>query len=603
MKFNSFEELVTKINHDLGNFCSEFQYTRKDIASLGRTSTLNKLFGNVKDQWAINEGGGTEVQYHIAIDEEDLLINYGLGFNSNYVQFKNEMQPVEYIEPFMRAFIELKPTIQNLLPDYQYIYGNDEQMKSPVNNQYCLFGKSIDIEKNDSDYELSDELYNVILEDLKKQFEPYKLVFELRNILIEQNKVIVDMKKILEYKKQIILQGPPGTGKTYTAKDIAEQIIFETVTLDKKLQKINLEKSNQFKLIQFHPAYSYEDFVRGITAVTEGEKLHYKVINKIIGKLALEANTNYKESNKDVKLLSKEKWLDDMFVEFKDSLQTLIDENEKIPLTKSADVFDIDDSAFRYSGDNWNTDFRMPFTDIIKLYILNVNERKEIIKLNEVSGRARQHATYYFQMLLKFKEFLKDKPFIETYSQKVVERKYVLIIDEINRANLPAVLGELIYALEYRGEEVDSMYDTENEGNKFILPPNLFIIGTMNTADRSVGHIDYAIRRRFSFIDILPSSDIIDDVVTDPTLNTKSKALFNKVATLFYEKKDENDSTKVYLQSDFKAKDVQLGHSYFLVKSEEELAMKLEYEIKPLLNEYIKDGILNEDSKTLIDSL
>src|SRR5690606_14650101 len=82
-------------------------------------------------------------------------------------------------------------------------------------------------------------------------------------------------------------------------------------------------------------------------------------------------------------------------------------------------------------------------------------------------------------------------------------KNYVLIIDEINRANLSSVLGELIYALEYRGEEVQSMYAVDGS-NKLILPPNLYIIGTMNTADRSVGHIDYAIKRRFAFVDVLP---------------------------------------------------------------------------------------------------
>src|SRR5690606_7139407 len=97
---------------------------------------------------------------------------------------------------------------------------------------------------------------------------------------------------------------------------------------------------------------------------------------------------------------------------------------------------------------------------------------------------------------------------------------YVLIIDEINRANLPAVLGELIYALEYRGEGVDSMYDLDGD-TSIILPPNLYIIGTMNTADRSVGHIDYAIRRRFAFVEVLPSAEVINKVVPD---DIKSKA-------------------------------------------------------------------------------
>ena len=152
---------------------------------------------------------------------------------------------------------------------------------------------------------------------------------------------------------------------------------------------------------------------------------------------------------------------------------------------------------------------------------------------------------------------------------------YVLIIDEINRANLPAVLGELIYALEYRDDDsMESMYEYEGRRN-IKLPSNLYIIGTMNTADRSVGHIDYAIRRRFAFVDILPDATVIT--------NDKAKNLFKKVANLF---------SSGYLSPDFHKNDVQIGHSYFIVDDESELRTKWLYEIKPILNEYIKDGIL-----------
>ncbi|MBE0392687.1 AAA family ATPase [Flavobacterium sp. PL002] len=190
--------------------------------------------------------------------------------------------------------------------------------------------------------------------------------------------------------------------------------------------------------------------------------------------------------------------------------------------------------------------------------------------------------------------------------------KYVLIIDEINRANLPSVLGELIYALEYRYSHkknnfkeaaVESLYDiSEDDGESnrvLLLPDNLYIIGTMNTADRSVGHIDYAIKRRFAFVNVPPTADAIDDVVKDPILKAKAKVLYHKVADLFNEDKSKN----VYLQSDFKAKDVQLGHSYFLVENEKQLELKLEFEIKPLLNEYVRDGILEESALAQIDAL
>ena len=198
---------------------------------------------------------------------------------------------------------------------------------------------------------------------------------------------------------------------------------------------------------------------------------------------------------------------------------------------------------------------------------------------------------------------------------------FVLVIDEINRANLTSVLGELIYALEYRFDEnnpkgttVESMYelkgvDRVSSGGKSLkLPKNLYIIGTMNTADRSVGHIDYAIRRRFSFVNVLPK--IL------PEFTEKAKALFNEVSKLFCEQFREDDislENSKYLAPDFKPTDVILGHSYFLIKKEERetlnisddeiLKLKLEFEIKPILREYIKDGILSKEAESIIESM
>nr|WP_290446465.1 AAA family ATPase [Acinetobacter indicus] len=162
--------------------------------------------------------------------------------------------------------------------------------------------------------------------------------------------------------------------------------------------------------------------------------------------------------------------------------------------------------------------------------------------------------------------------------------RFRLIIDEINRANLPSVLGELIYALEYRGEAVTTMYELE-EDRQIILPKNLYIIGTMNTADRSVGHIDYAIRRRFAFVDVQPNETIIE--------NQKAKNIFKYLDLLF----------KEHLAPDFKKDDVMIGHSYFLVQDDNQLRMKLDYEIKPILKEYLKDGILLDSAEVHIDNL
>lgn len=190
-----------------------------------------------------------------------------------------------------------------------------------------------------------------------------------------------------------------------------------------------------------------------------------------------------------------------------------------------------------------------------------------------------------------------ENKILAEFAKKALENpngKYLLIIDEINRANLPSVLGELIYALEYRGEFVQSMY--EYEGTRDIkLPKNLYIIGTMNTADRSVGHIDYAIRRRFAFYNVLPNLSVVK--------NKKAKEIFQEVSNLF--------NNKSYLSSDFDADDVRIGHSYFIPSDEKmtddefdvELKQKLKYEIKPILHEYIKDGILLDSAREVVENL
>jgi hypothetical protein len=165
---------------------------------------------------------------------------------------------------------------------------------------------------------------------------------------------------------------------------------------------------------------------------------------------------------------------------------------------------------------------------------------------------------------------------------------FFLIIDEINRANLATVFGELIYGLEYRNESVATPYAVNNN-NRISIPDNLYIIGTMNTADKSIGGIDYAIRRRFLFFEQLPDENVIrnyklEDGDEQIALNEKAIKLFRQVANIF-----QGD----YLSSEYRCEDVQIGHTYFLVDSEDKLLRRFEYQIIPILKEYYKDGIIS----------
>ena len=475
-----------------------------------------------------------------------------------------------------------------------------------------------------------------------------------------------EIKNLLWYKKQIILQGPPGTGKTKLAKEISREMIDSNLITEVKIREglsvglqinsatnytdytikefgdlsitLGIKNSSneykpsykeiiaafetkmwdgkqangndpyaaaiakylfenlpldQVKIIQFHPSYSYEDFVRGIVAESKGDRIEYKNVNKILGQFAAAAKQNWDDNKKDISNISKENKAKEYFEEFVDELNEKITGGELIALTPNVNLIDVDDDAFRYKGnDGWSAlGNRMLFKDIIRAFLDGNKLRQDIKKNKNLSGLAIQHASYFVRVLNMFQDYLGSHNLkFDNLSDKKVELKnYVLIIDEINRANLSSVLGELIYALEYRGENVESMYAVDGN-NELVLPPNLYIIGTMNTADRSVGHIDYAIRRRFAFVDVQPKD------LTPELADKFHKDLFEKVAALF----------NTNLSPEFEKKDVQLGHSYFINKSDEggSIDIRLQYEIKPILFEYVKDGILiGENIKQTIEDL
>jgi MoxR-like ATPase len=572
MKFKNFEELIIQINKDLGGFCSTFQYKRKELTKSRRTTGNSQLFGNIKETWAINRGGGVEVQYHIDIHKN--TIRYGIAFSTQYVPFAtNRIAPEVQLRPYMQAFLQLEDKIRIQLKDYEIIIGSRQLLEKPEFDKFCLFGKMISIEVTSEGFTIKDELYEKLLNDLKRQFEPYQQIFELRNKMIELKDKNEPIKKLLEYKKQIILQGPPGTGKTYTAKDIAYEIIFDNQVsgepLERKKQMEELMNSDQFKVIQFHPSYSYEDFVRGISAKENNGSIEYITENRVLIKFAQDAIK--------AKVIYNQHDYNKFFSSFVEMIK------QKIPYV-------LNDDRFTIHGLESNTfDVHQNGKHLwdVRFEVINNNFSRIISGQTPfVNGYHSEAACAY-----EFIRFLNDSKEIDHEKKK---QKYVLIIDEINRANLPSVLGELIYALEYRGEFVESMYEKDGVRN-IVLPSNLYIIGTMNTADRSVGHIDYAIRRRFSFVDILPELSIIQTYGCE-----KAEELFKVVAKLFVK---DNGRSADTLSPEFQADNVMLGHSYFMEQDEEKLKVRLEFEIKPLLMEYVKDGILINDAETKIQVL
>ena len=419
-----------------------------------------------------------------------------------------------------------------------------------------------------------------------------------------ENQELKKYVDLLRYKHQIILQGPPGTGKTREAKRIAKALLG--------LSKSDpLENNEQFKLIQFHPSYSYEDFVRGIVAKNTDGNISYVTENKVLAEFAKKAQKSIQESLERQKRPIKWEDFRDFLegkknkegeVYFDEYKYNRIKDEIKNNGNKIKEKTDV--CEYRYEGIGYET---KNGKEVESLFYSRKNDKGKWIdsysgipienfcqkNLDDdfVTFKKNQKIDGYWNIIVDYfinwaKEYRKEKP-------------YVLIIDEINRANLSAVLGELIYALEYRGEAVQSMYAIDDD-NTLILPPNLYIIGTMNTADRSVGYIDYAIRRRFAFVNILPKK-------LEENFN---KELFKTVSELFIENYDEYISNpnivlkrSKTLSPEFKPEEVWLGHSYFITE-QTSIEIRLEYEIKPILLEYVKDGVLiGEDIEEKIAAL
>jgi len=154
---------------------------------------------------------------------------------------------------------------------------------------------------------------------------------------------------------------------------------------------------------------------------------------------------------------------------------------------------------------------------------------------------------------------------------------YLLVVDEVNRADLGKVLGEAIYLFE--PDEVGTrqirLSHVVQGGQEFVLPENLYVLGTMNTADRTIASMDLAIRRRFTFMTMMPDRNpVVEQGIALAT------TLFDRVCDVFFEHAPSDAMT------------LMPGHSYFLARDEKELRCRLKYELLPLLDEYLVEGYL-----------
>ncbi len=380
------------------------------------------------------------------------------------------------------------------------------------------------------------------------------------------------INNILKNKKQIIIQGAPGSGKTYKTAEIALGIIDKLPTDTGNRDEImkayrQAVNDGQIMFTTFHQSLDYEEFIEGLRPVTTAKgELTYEVQSGIFKEICEKAlqNDNLKKLNEAIELFK---------IECSDgtkniSLKTTTGVKFSITYREGKTFRVRSERSQAAEGD----DFPANIDYIRKLYI---GDPKPLYNLSYVKG---------------ILAYLKETYKISDYKKAENDKNYVLIIDEINRGNISKIFGELITLLESDKRlgcqneiKVRLTYSPEEE---FGVPSNLYIIGTMNTADRSLGYIDYAVRRRFAFITLKSERNIIENYNNNEETKISALSVFDKITNLMKEN----------IASDFSADDMMVGHSYFLAKDNEELQLKLDFEIIPLLKEYVKDGILSLSS-------
>ncbi len=415
--------------------------------------------------------------------------------------------------------------------------------------------------------------------------------------------------KVYSYKEEItepssyplnqILYGPPGTGKTYHTVLEAAKIVLgkEDISYDEALKIFNENLGSQIEFITFHQNYSYEDFIQGLRPdITNGNALTFEKKEGVFKRIADRALFEYYIEIQKVKSRSVAVYLNvnEVYLDFYNSLfvgqEFLTKANATIKLIQLNENKNI---VFKY--ENGNKPVVISSNRVLKLFdkvpdinlIKNVNE-----DVRAAIGGC--DATIYYTILREFIEFYEenksriekeedyqDLDYLDITEKRKKEilsqisldeirtiakssvKNYVIIIDEINRANISRVFGELITLIEEdkRSHGKIPMRVTLPSGDSFIVPSNLYIIGTMNTADKSIALLDIALRRRFEFIAMYPDLNV-DGVNDREVLEAINKAILDR-----------------------KNHDFTIGHSYFMRESYSR-EKTINNKVIPLLLEY-----------------
>ena len=371
---------------------------------------------------------------------------------------------------------------------------------------------------------------------------------------VVMNKNIDDYLDKLRKSKNLILRGAPGTGKTYLAKEIAKELTDGN--------------EDQIGFVQFHPSYDYTDFVEGLRPVSNGDgAIEFKLEDGIFKKFCQRAKEAQKTGGQDN---FDEAW--DLYLEYVNS------RDEKEYLTEFSYL-----TVNSRNNFNINYETKAKGTVLTKSYVYELYKDKNYLK-----------KLYYRNQGKKVLETLKKRFGLKDYispTEIKTDKNFIFIIDEINRGEISKIFGELFFSIDpgYRGEKgcVSTQYANLHETDeKFYIPENVYIIGTMNDIDRSVDTFDFAMRRRFRFVEVTAESQLyILDNELDGHEEEAKKRLRNLNAAI------ENVQE---LNSHY-----HIGPSYFRNLKELDYDYELLWSdyLKPLLEDYLRGSY--EETETL----
>ena len=370
----------------------------------------------------------------------------------------------------------------------------------------------------------------------------------------EQNNIHHPLSNILLQSKNLILRGAPGTGKTYLAKEIAAELTDGN--------------EDQIGFVQFHPSYDYTDFVEGLRPVSNGDgAIEFKLQDGIFKQFCQKAKEAQKTGGQD------------NFEEAWDSYLAYINNSdEKEYLTKGSYLSVNSRQNLSVNYDKGTSGWSLSRNYVYELY-KNPNYDKQ---------------KYYKSEGKKVLETLKKRFSLKDYISPTeinTDKKFVFIIDEINRGEISKIFGELFFSIDpgYRGEKgsVSTQYANLHESDdKFYIPENVYIIGTMNDIDRSVDTFDFAMRRRFRFVEVTAERQLY---ILDKKLGEHAEEAKNRLRSLNAAIENVQELNSHY----------HIGPSYFLKLKYVDFDYELLWSdyLKPLLEDYLRGSY--EEAETL----